>query len=141
MQEITATERYMLNVPGNGSNPCFMQDPKMRLQKWGANLMTNSIAVENELRNMNRNINRDLVGTNQYAPLETLNAAPQTYDECVSFTDESRATMPAWELRDKEVTRWEYPLMNPQENVAYNFQNNLSTRILEKDHFINKNCK
>ena len=37
MQEQTYTGRYMLNVPGNGINMPFAEDPFMRLQKWGAN--------------------------------------------------------------------------------------------------------
>ena len=41
LQESTDPGRYMLNVPGNGSKPCFMEDPHIRLQGWDANLMTN----------------------------------------------------------------------------------------------------
>ena len=29
---------YMLNVPGNGSNPSFLLDPHIRLQKFGGNI-------------------------------------------------------------------------------------------------------
>ena len=38
LQQQTGPSRYILNVPGNGSKPCFMDDPQVRLQKWGANL-------------------------------------------------------------------------------------------------------
>ena len=38
LQESTGPGRYRLNVPGNGSKPCFFNDPQIRLQKWGANL-------------------------------------------------------------------------------------------------------
>ena len=38
LQESTGPGRYILNVPGNGPNPCFFNDPQIRLQKWGANL-------------------------------------------------------------------------------------------------------
>ena len=38
LQESTGPGRYLLNVPGNGSHPCFFNDPQIRLQKWGANL-------------------------------------------------------------------------------------------------------
>ena len=43
LQEMTGAGRYMMNVPGPGNKPCFMDDPYMRLQQWGANLNTNSI--------------------------------------------------------------------------------------------------
>ena len=35
LQESTGPGRYMLNVPGNGTHPCFMEDPFVRLDKWG----------------------------------------------------------------------------------------------------------
>ena len=38
LQESTGPGRYSLNMPGNGSNPCFFNDPQIRVQKWGANL-------------------------------------------------------------------------------------------------------
>jgi len=43
LQESTGTGRYMLNKPGWGANPCFMDDPYIRMEQWGANLQTNSI--------------------------------------------------------------------------------------------------
>ena len=70
LQESTDPGRYMLNVPGNGDKPCFMEDPYIRLQKWGANLHTNTINLESELiglsinKNKNRNNNRDCITGN-----------------------------------------------------------------------------
>ena len=32
LQQQTGPSRYILNVPGNGSKPCFMDDPQIRLQ-------------------------------------------------------------------------------------------------------------
>ena len=43
LQESTGPGRYMIDVPGNGLKPCYMVDPSVRLQKWGANLMTNPV--------------------------------------------------------------------------------------------------
>ena len=54
LQESTGTGKYMLNVPGNGDKPCFMEDPFCRLQKWGANLQTNSINLESDLLGLSR---------------------------------------------------------------------------------------
>jgi hypothetical protein len=53
-------------------------------------------------------------------------------------TEQSRATNPAWWYRDLEQVDWEYPPLDPQVNVCLPFQNNLSTRILEKDYFTPK---
>ena len=46
--------------------------------------------------------------------------------------------MPAWTARDLEQTNWSILPLNPQENVCFPFENNLSTRILEKDYFVPK---
>ena len=55
-----------------------------------------------------------------------------------SFVEQSRVTHPAWTYRDLEQTNWSYPQLNPQENVCFPFQNNLSTRILEKNNYVTK---
>jgi hypothetical protein len=49
--------------------------------------------------------------------------------------EQPRATHPAWTARDLEQSHFSYLPMNPQEHVCRPFQNNLSTRILEKDYF------
>ena len=38
LQESTGPGRWILDVPGNGPDPCFFNDPHIRLQQWGANL-------------------------------------------------------------------------------------------------------
>ena len=43
LQESTGPGLFMIDVPGNGLNPCFMEDPFVRMQKWGANLQTKVI--------------------------------------------------------------------------------------------------
>jgi hypothetical protein len=54
------------------------------------------------------------------------------------YTEESRTIMPAWTARDLEQVDWYHLPLNPQENTCLPFQNNLSTRILEKDYFVSK---
>ena len=62
LQESTGTGRYMLNVPGNmGDNPCYMEDPYIRAQKWGGNLRTNTINLESDLMGLSRNLNNDCI--------------------------------------------------------------------------------
>ena len=56
LQESTEQGEYMLNVPGNGVKPCYIKDPFIRMQKWGANLQTNSINLESDLRGITRTI-------------------------------------------------------------------------------------
>jgi len=137
LEEATGPGKYNLNVPGNGDKPCYMQDPYIRLQKWGGNLMTNTINLESKLFGLDRNLNRDCIDLNNYknTPLESNNVE---YPSCTPFVEQPRVTNPAWTARDLEQTNWYYLPLNPQENVCMSFQNNLSTRILEKDNYVTK---
>lgn len=138
LQQATDPGRWILNVPGNGANPCYMEDPQIIIQKWGGNLRTNTINLESDLRGVNRQIGRDCLGKDNYKNYNVQNEAIQ-YPSCNNlFTEQSRATNPAWWYRDLEQVDWQYPPLDPQVNTCLPFQNNLSTRILEKDYFTPK---
>jgi hypothetical protein len=138
LQQATDPGRWILNVPGNGDNPCFIEDPQIIIQKWGANLRTNTINLESDLLGVNRKASRDCLGKDNYQQYNVSNSAIE-YPTCSNtFTEQSRATNPAWWYRDLEQTDWSYPPLNPQANTCLPFQNNLSTRILEKDYFTPK---
>ena len=136
-QEATDPGKWRLNVPGNGDKPFYMMDPSIRLQKWGANLMTNTTNLESSLFGLDRNLTRDCNPQNNYKDVNTPTSA-LAYPSCAPFTDQSRVTNPAWWYRDLEQPNWDYLHLNPQENTCMSFQNNLSTRILEKDNFVPK---
>jgi len=138
LQQSTDPGRWILNVPGNGSNPCYIEDPQIIIQKWGGNLRTNTINLESELLGVNRRIGRDCLGKDNYTNYNVPNEAIK-YPTCNTlFTEESRAIAPAWMVRDKEQVDWYYPPLDPQENTCMPFLNNLNTRILEKDYFTPK---
>jgi hypothetical protein len=40
--------------------------------------------------------------------------------------------------KDLEQVDWYYLPLDPQENVCMPFQNNINTRVLEKDYFVRK---
>lgn len=128
--------KYALNTPGPGDKLPYVEDPQMRMQFWGANLMTNTVNLESDLRGLTRKMNRDGIDINDYK----LNAAggmaaAANYGSLPTFIDESRATHPAWMYRNTEIDRWEQPFINPQANVEKVFPDNIQSRILEKDHF------
>ena len=128
-----------LNVPGNGDTPDYMEDPHIRIQGWGANLRTNCINLESDMRGLTRPLNRDCLGKDNYES----NAVPTERIRYQSnnqlYTEQSRAIMPAWTARDLEQVDWYTLPLDPQENTCKPFLNNLSTRILEKDYY-NKPC-
>ena len=138
LQQSTDVGRWILNVPGNGDRPDYIADPQIRIQTWGANLMTNCVDLESELRGVNRQLSKDCLGKDQY---QQFNVATQqvSYPMNTSlYTEESRTIMPAWTARDLEQVNWYDLPLNPQENTCLPFQNNISTRILEKDYFVSK---
>lgn len=139
LQQMTDQGRYILNTPGNGESPFYMADPHIIMQKWGGNLQTNSVSIENELRGMNRSINnKDILGQDNYQnPQYQTTTQRIQYPVCTQlYTEQSRATMPAWTIRDQEQPRWMFLPLNPQEHVCIPFHNNISTRILEKDYYV-----
>ena len=126
----------MMNKPGWGDNPCFMEDPYMRMGQWGANLRTNTTNLESDLMGLSRTLTRDCE-SNNYKKSE-VNSQKIDYPTCSPFTEQSRVTDPAWWYRDLEQVNWAILPLNPQENTCIPFQNNLNTRTLEKDYFVAK---
>jgi hypothetical protein len=138
LQQSTDPGRWVMNTPGNGDSPFFVEDPHIRIQTWGANLMTNTINLESELLGVNRQLGRDCLGKDNYQQYN-VKSEPIKYPSTKALsTEQSRAIAPAWMFRDKEQVDWYYPPLDPQENTCMPFNNNLSTRILEKDYFTPK---
>ena len=135
LQETTGLGRYMLNVPGNGDKPSYMEDPHIRMQKWGANLMTNTVNLESDLMGLTRSTNRDCIKENNFKTNET-KTQKVNYPTLEPITDQTRATHPAWTYRDLEQVNWYTLPLNPQENVCLSFQNNLNTRLIERGSYV-----
>jgi len=138
LQQMTDPGKYVLNVPGNGETPSYMADPHIILQKWGGNQRTNSVNVESELRGVNRPLGKDCLVKDNYQSSNYSQATTSSrqiqYPVCASLTTEqSRVIAPAWTFRDVEQVLWVDLPLNPQENTCMRFQNNISTRILERD--------
>lgn len=134
LQISTYTGRYHLNVPGPGSNVNYESDPFIRLQKWGGNYHTNTVNLESDLMGLTRSLNRDC---NNYLD-NTVKSIQIPTGVNNPYTDQSRASNPAWMYRDLEQVKWGILPLNPQEHTCIPFHNNLSTRILEKDYYVPK---
>ena len=136
LQQQTDQERWYLDVPGNGTKPCFMLDPQIIPQKWGGNLWTHCIDIQSSLLGIDRQLNRDCLEQDKYKR-QTVYASPIDYPVCDTFltTEQSRAIMPAWTARDLQQNHTYILPKNPQSHTEMPFSNYTSTRILEKDHF------
>ena len=133
MQEQTYTGRYMLNVPGNGIDMAFVEDPYTRLQKWGANWNQQAILIDNDLRGLNNKLTKDCYTHNkEWNKYSNISPNYPVYQKTVQ---QSRTTNPAWEFRDMQQYRPDILFLNPQENTCIPFHNNLNTRMLEKDYY------
>jgi hypothetical protein len=141
----TQAGRYMLNAPANGENMPYLEDVHTRLQHWGANLDARSLELENDLRGLYRPIiSKDaFIHVYKNMPPEYSQRAGDIfagrYQTEKPYTDESRASHPAWMYRsmDDKRTFDVPPPLNPQtrEATEVSFQYNIQTRILEKDAF------
>ena len=137
--------KYMVQVPGNGTRPYFINDPQIRLQKFGGNisynitdLNSNLIGLGSILSNCN-DINKIDITRKGNNNLETNFSEKQFPIYKDAITDESRLMMPAWTLRDMEAPNWNNMTHVPIQNFEISFQNNINSRNLEKDRF-NKEC-
>ena len=135
LEESTFQGRYFLNVPGPGMDLAFHEDPQLRLQKWGANLHNDTVNLESDLHGLTRKANRDLSKYNNHKTFSAT-SKPFTYKVEQPNVEESRASHPAWKYRALEQPRWETPFLNPQNDLERNFEHNVHTRLLEKDHFV-----
>lgn len=133
---MTDPGRWTLDVPGNGSKPCFMLDPQIIPQKWGANLMTHCIDVQSCLLGIDKGLNRDCLEQDSYKRLK-VQSSPISYPYCDKFltTEQSRVIMPAWTARDLPQNHAYILLEDPQKNTELPFSNLVSSRRLEKDNF------
>lgn len=142
LQQSTDVGRYQLNVPGPGDKPLYFEDPYIRAQTWAGNIMTNTVDIEAELFGLSRRLNRDSVDNYHHDEQASLATRTNEVIRCPtrsgSYVEQTRATHPAWMLRDVEQDNWKMLHFDPQENVFMPFFNNLNTRIIEKDRFVSQ---
>jgi hypothetical protein len=117
LQQMTDMGRYQLTTPGPGANVGFAEDPHIRLQKWGANLRTNTINTESDLLGLTRPLTKDCRDINEYQN-EKVNNEQLFYGTIAPSTEETRAIDPAWTLLDQQTNRWDYQHFNPQLHIS-----------------------
>lgn len=136
LQQLTDIGRYQIVTPGPGANVGFVEDPHIRLQKWGANLRTNTINTESDLMGLTRSLTRDCEPLNNYETRK-INNEHLNYSTIAPNTQETRAENPAWTLLDQHNMRWDFPLINPQDHIkkSPSAYGGTSSRIQQKNSY------
>tara|TARA_B100000927_G_scaffold229950_1_gene189876 strand:- start:228 stop:719 length:492 start_codon:yes stop_codon:yes gene_type:complete len=142
LQESTGPCRYMLNVPGPYNTICYMDDPQMRLQGFGGNNHKVSgghpIDIDSDLKGYTRQLYKYCT-LKKFPNNGVVKSTKESYNTCREpITDQSRATHPARTYRSLPNKPIDIPLLNHQENTCFHFQNNLNTRLLERDNYVPK---
>ena len=123
MDENTYIGQYIFHVPGNGTSPCYIDDTHIRLEKWGGNRWTNNLYIDEQLNNRYRRYTRrrhDYTLENLRENIEG-NCEKLEYPTCKTFeTQQSRAVLPAWTLRDSTAHQFyerHFPLKDHQADL------------------------
>jgi hypothetical protein len=113
LQESTDVGRYMLNRPGWGETPHYVEDPYIRMTHWGGNLMRSPVDIASELDGRTSGLTK--YGSVPPArPAEKASVARGGPAVEQAWTHQSRATHPAWLYRELTTHRWDMPLHDPQ---------------------------
>lgn len=144
LQEATGAARYIMNTPGPMTNLPFWSDPQMRLQGWGGNLHSvpngHPVDIDSYLTGLTRPCARNATCVDVFSSenpyLQNIRTVYNPARENTStLVQETRATHPAWALRDIEYLRYDFPLFNPQERIERPFANNLEARRIARDEY------
>lgn len=142
LQEATDIGRYMINTPGQGTDPTYISDIHIIPQKWGGNLCANPTTVETDLFGIHGHMlsKGDCIPKRRTSSIEPIPLISKRYPiNNTEITSESRYTDPVWITRDQPATyRWDYPFTNPQQHFQAPFLNNIDTRVLSKDYYLYK---
>lgn len=129
MEMSTYSGRYFLNTPGQGNSMPYLEDCHIRLQYYGANIdQEHFLDIENDIRGTSRKLTKD--GTQYQYNKHFQPNMSSMYPTQAPLTNESRASDPAWVVRDLDIGyyRWEQPWLNPQAFTEKRFEHNVNTK-------------
>lgn len=137
LQESTGPCRRILNTPGPGVDLPFFEDPHIRMSQWGANLMGvrggHAVDIASDLDGRTRKYMKYDLPSNAYTKRGRPDSYKKTYKTAQAYTEESRASHPAWMYRSVVKPNWEYPLYDHQSAAVQNIPLNKSSRVLAKE--------
>jgi hypothetical protein len=138
-------------------NPCFVSDPHIRLQRFGASVSQNTsmIDIDSEMIGITRKFSNcpelkyipkcdpsKFGGANPGAFQKVNNSAVDVDCSLMNFPDQNcfepvedtRLSNPPCTLRGTGINRWEWLCRNPQERVQVPFDFNINNRLVVKDN-------
>lgn len=105
----TFAGRYQLEAPGPGADAPFQEDPNIRMQHWGANSVYNGVQVESDLLCLGPGRRLSHLPESYKTSSEAMYESPasgdtrtgtrHTFGSAQTFTEESRASDPAFVYR------------------------------------------
>lgn len=136
IKESTDPCKYILEKPGPGCNSCYVEDPHIRLQSFGGNLRNGGATpftdIASDLRGLTRPLTKDCLPHEKFQVTTTKRNVSENNQV---FSDESRATHPAWMYRETEHDRW-YPLFyKPEDHAVQPFAYYLNSTNEARDNF------
>ena len=129
-QQLLTIGNYHLMVPGNGIQPFYIEDPHIRIQKWGGYSYTNMIDIDSSLKCIDKQMKCDVFQKSH------LNSSPIYYPSTkLLYTENSRTICPAWNLKDKECIKGDYLFYDPRIKSNIPFVHNVSSRDIQKNEY------
>jgi len=146
---------YQINRPPVSCEPCFPDDPQIRLQSRGASVSktTSLIDIDSEMLGITRKNSRcpenkylsdgqashncgaqTGVGATKCNSSVCLDYNPIHFKNCFSHVEDTRLSNPPCTLRGTGWNRWEWLCQNPQERVTIPFDYQISSRTVVKDN-------
>ena len=130
-QQLSTIGNYHLMVPGNGTQPFYIEDPQIRIQKWGGYSYTNMIDIDSSLKCIDKRLKCDV-----FQKTNLPSSSPIYYPSTnLLYTENSRTICPAWNLKGVEVIKSDYLHYDPRIKSSIPFTHNLSSRDIQKQQY------
>lgn len=135
LEIMTGPSRWYMNVPGNGLDLPFIDNPQIRMQEWGSNFATNFIDVDNQLKRLDQPLTIDCMKSK----VKPIKLDEPSYPNKSFNIDTPSISNPAWNLRGKE-DNYMFEVVDENHTNIYEvpFKTDLGTRIYEKDIYCKK---
>lgn len=121
----TYQSRYVLDTPGPGVECPFVEDPHIRLTKWGANNCDQSTDIESDLRGIGSSKRLSHNPPNYRDVMAPV--VQKQYTSVQPYVEDTRMSQPAWLLRDVQTNQWNTPMPATVPRTNTDFRDSVAT--------------